>query len=163
MLLGVVAPIRSDGLMAILRPVRAWRGTLLAPLAFDRLPTIVMRGDTVRVTVDAAGRSTVELHQRATGEGWSVRSLSVSRDSGVAMVVLGPLRGDLTLVATDGRAWSDTAVVHVTDRPFVGAITMRALYPAYLRRPAETLPVGEPATIPRGTILVLRSKIAMPD
>jgi hypothetical protein len=161
-LLGIVAPIRSDGLMAILRPVRAWRGTLLGPLTFDRLPSVVMRGDTVRVTISAPGRSGIQLYQRATGEGWSLRPLAVTRDSGIAVITLGPLRGDLSLVATDGRAWSDTAVVRVTDRPFVGAITMRAVYPAYLQRPAETLPVGEPATVPRGTIIELAGRASTP-
>jgi hypothetical protein len=161
-LLGIVAPIRSDGLMAILRPVRAWRGTLLGQLAFDRLPPVVMRGDTLRVTISAPGRSGVQLYERTTGEGWSVRALSVARDSGTAVITLGPLAGDLSLVATDGRAWSDTAVVRVTDRPFVGAITMRAVYPAYLQRPAETLPVGEPAAVPRGTIIELAGRASTP-
>ncbi|MHB1864524.1 MAG: hypothetical protein ACYCVL_16375, partial [Gemmatimonadaceae bacterium] len=161
-LLGVVAPLRSDGLMAILRPVSAWRGTLLAPLAFVRLPAVVMRNDTVRVTIAAPGRATVELQDRATGEGWTRRTLAVAPATGTASVTLGPVRGDLNLVVTDGRARSDTAVVRVTDRPFVGAITMRAVYPSYLDRPAETQPVGEPAVIPRGTVLEIAGRASTP-
>ena len=162
LLLGIVAPLRSDGLMAILRPVSAWRGTLLAPLAFVRLPAVVMRNDTVRVTIAAPGRTTVELQDRATGEGWARRTLAVAPATGTAAVTLGPVRGDLSLVVTDGRAHSDTAVVRVTDRPFVGAITMRAVYPSYLDRPAETLPVGEAAVIPRGTVLEIAGRASTP-
>jgi len=161
-LLGVVAPLRRDGLLALLRPVSAWRGTLLAPLAFEQLPHTVLRGDTVRVTVAAAGRATVELQDRTTGEGWTRRALAVSPATGRASITLGPLRGDLSLVVTDGRARSDTAVVRVTDRPFVGAITMRAVYPAYLDRPAETLPVGEPVVIPRGTAIAFTGRASTP-
>ncbi len=162
LLLGVVAPWRSDGLMAILRPVSAWRGTLLAPLAFVRLPAVVMRNDTVRVTIAAPGRTTVELQDRATGEGWARRTLAVAPATGTASVTLGPVRGDLNLVVTDGRAHSDTAVVRVTDRPFVGAITMRGVYPSYLDRLAETLPVGEEAVIPRGTVLEIAGRASTP-
>ncbi len=71
----------------------------------------------------------------------------------IASVEVGPLRGDLRIVATDGRSASDTGLVHVTDRPFVGAVSMRATYPAYLGRPAEGLPVGEPAQVPQGTVI----------
>ncbi len=161
-LLGVVAPLRSDGLLALLRPVRAWRGTLLAPLAFDHLPAAVMRGDTVRVVVAAPGRTRIRLQNRTTGEGWSTRALDVSPVTGLATVTLGPLRGDLSLVVTDGRTSSDTATVRVTDRPFVGAITMRAVYPAYLDRPAETLPVGEAVVVPRGTAVEFTGRASTP-
>ncbi len=162
LLLGVVAPRRTDGLMALLRPVSAWRGTLLAPLAFEGLPRTVLRGDTVRVTVGAAGRTAVELRDRATGEGWTARTLDVAAATGRATVVLGPLHGDLRLVATDGRTRSDTAVVRVTDRPFVGGVTMRAVYLPYLDRPAETLPVGEAVVIPRGTTIELTGRASTP-
>jgi hypothetical protein len=73
-----------------------------------------------------------------------------------------PLRGDLTLVATDGRTSTDTVVVHVTDRPFVGAVSMRATYPAYLARPAEALPIGEPARVPQGTIIDIAGRASTP-
>ncbi len=161
-LLAVVAPLRSDGLLAILRPVSAWRGTLLPALAFDRLPAAVMRGDTVRVVIAAPGRAGVQLQDRTTGEGWSMRTLDVSPATGLAAVTLGPLRGDLSLVVTDGRTHSDTVTVRVTDRPFVGAITMRAVYPAYLERPAETLPVGEAVVIPRGTSIDVTGRASTP-
>ncbi|OYV66767.1 MAG: hypothetical protein B7Z72_10745, partial [Gemmatimonadetes bacterium 21-71-4] len=137
-------------------------GTLLAPLAFRDLPAIVMRGDILRVTITAPGRASVRLQDRTTGEGWATRELAVSPATGTAAVTLGPLRGDLSLVVTDGRARSDTAVVRVADRPFVGGVTMRAVYPTYLGRAAETLPVGEPVVIPRGTALDIAGRASTP-
>jgi hypothetical protein len=87
------------------------------------------------------------------GEAWATLTVAVDPKSGVASVEVGPLRGDLRIVATDGRSVSDTATVRVTDRPFVGAVSMRATYPTYLGRPPEALPVGEPARVPQGTII----------
>ena len=87
------------------------------------------------------------------GEAWATQTVAVDPKTGVASVEVGPLRGDLRIVASDGRSVSDTATVRVTDRPFVGAVSMRATYPAYLGRPPEALPVGEPARVPQGTII----------
>src|SRR5690349_20090421 len=94
-----------------------------------------------------------------------MQTLAVDPRSGVAQVEVGPLRGDLTIIATDGRSVSDTAIVRVTDRPFVGAVAMRATYPAYLGRPAEGLAVGEPARVPQGTIIEIagRASTALRD
>ena len=150
-LLGGLAPVFDDGLLAILLPVKAWRGTLLPKIEFRALPPVVMRGEPLTLDIVAPRRSTVTLSQRTTGEGWRTRSLRV-RDGAVRTAV-GPMRGDLLLVVSDGRSSTDTAIVHVTDRPFVGAVSMRATYPGYLGRPAEGLPVGEPARVPRGTVV----------
>jgi hypothetical protein len=151
-LLGGVAPIFGDGLLAILLPVKAWRGTLLPKMEFRGLPPQVMRGELLKIEILAPGRTSVTLVQRTTGEGWRSSTRQVSA-VGLARAVVGPMRGDLMLVVSDGRASTDTAIVHVTDRPFVGAISMRAIYPAYLGRASEGLPVGEPARVPRGTVV----------
>jgi hypothetical protein len=157
-LLGGVAPIYGDGLMAILRPVRAWRGTLLPPIEFADLPTAIVRGESLRLRIRAPRRTTLTLHQRATGEGWRAMSLPVNAASGEATASLGAVRGDLTVVATDGRSTTDTAIVRVVDRPFVGAVSMRAVYPAYLRRDPEGLPAGEPARVPQGTWITVAGR-----
>jgi hypothetical protein len=151
--LTVAAPVYHDGLLAIMRPVSAWRGTLLPPVHFIDLPPAVLRGESVHIRVDAPQRSTVTLSQRMPGDAWATQVVGVDARRGVADVEVGPLRGDLTLVATDGRSVSDTAVVRVTDRPFVGAVSLRATYPAYLGRGSEELPIGEPARVPQGTAL----------
>jgi hypothetical protein len=157
-LLGGVAPIYGDGLMAILRPVRAWRGTLVPPIQFVDLPAAIVRGDPLHLRVRAPRRTAVTLHQRATGEGWRAMSLPVNAASGEATASLGAVHGDLTIVAADGRSATDTAVVRVVDRPFVGGVSMRAVYPAYLRRDAEGLPAGEPARVPQGTSIIVTGR-----
>src|SRR5207237_1332546 len=147
-----LTPLFGDGLLALLLPVKAWNGTLLPKLEFRGLPHEVMRGEELTLDIAAPRRSQVTLSQRTTGEGWRTTSLAVS-PNGVARTQVGPMRGALTLVVADGRASTDTIVVRVTDRPFVGAISMRATYPAYLGRAPEGLPVGEPARVPQGTIV----------
>ena len=151
--LGWTVPTFDDGMLAIIRPVHAWQGTLLPKIGFKNLPPMVLRGEMLRLDIDAAQRSVVTLSQRMPGEGWKTETVSVDRRRGSGTVEIGPLRGDLTIVATDGRSVSDTAVVRVTDRPFVGAVSMRATYPSYLGRAAEGLPVGEPARVPQGTVI----------
>jgi hypothetical protein len=146
-------PTLSDGLLAIRRPIAAWRGTLVPPLHFKDLPSELLRGESLRVKVEARGRRRLHLSARATGEGWRAASLAVDSANGLATTTLGPVRGDLLLVATDGRSTTDTVIVRVTDRPFVGGVVLRAVYPAYLGRAPEGLPVGEPARVPQGTII----------
>ncbi len=151
LLLGWAAPAFGDGLLALLLPVRAWRGTLLPKLDFRGLPSELVRGERLDIRIGAPFRGVVKLTQRVTGESWRTIDVPVSLRDGIARATLGPINGDLTLVASDGRSTSDTATVHVTDRPFVGGLSLRAVYPAYLGRSAEGLPVGEPARVPQGT------------
>ena len=147
------APTLNDGLLAIRRPIAAWRGTLLPALSFRNLPDELLRGESLRISVQAPGRRKLQLSARATGEGWRTSTLAVDSATGEATTTLGPIRGDLMLVAWDGRNVTDTTIVRVTDRPFVGAIVLRAVYPSYLARDPEGLPVGEPARIPQGTVI----------
>ncbi|HMA25592.1 MAG TPA: Ig-like domain-containing protein, partial [Gemmatimonadaceae bacterium] len=163
--LAFAVPSFNDGLLAILKPVRAWQGTLLPRLSFENLPPAVLRGETLRLRIVAPQRGTVTLAQRVPGEAWTTQTVLVDHRSGVATLDIGPLRGDLTIVATDGRTASDTGIVRVADRPFVGAVSMRATYPAYLGRPAEGLPVGDPARVPQGTIIDIagRASTALRD
>ena len=151
LLTGAAHRSAPDGWQALLHPIRAWDGTLLPPLAFERAPGAVLRGEPVRLTLRAAGRRSVQLHARATGSEWAVRTIAVHGDSATAS--LGPMDADITLVATDGRAISDTVTIVVTDRPFLGDITLRAQFPRYLGRAAEVLASGEPMRLPRGTVL----------
>lgn len=151
LLLGWLAPAFDDGLLALLLPVRAWRGTLLPRPEFRALPSQVVRGDRLELRIFAPRRAAVRVVRRFPGEAWKTLDVPVSARDGIARAVLGPVTGDLLLVATDGRTETDTAVVRVTDRPFVGAVSMRANYPAYLGRAPEGLPVGEPARVPQGT------------
>ena len=147
------APTLNDGLLAIRRPIAAWRGTLVPALQFRNLPAELLRGETVRVAVEAYGRRHIRLMARSMGEGWRTLDLPVDSVAALASTSIGPLRGDLLLIASDGRSTTDTTVVRVTDRPFVGGVVLRAVYPGYLGRAPEGLPVGEPARVPQGTVI----------
>ncbi|HEU4722605.1 MAG TPA: hypothetical protein VFS59_14690, partial [Gemmatimonadaceae bacterium] len=153
LVLASASPLFGDGLRAVLRPVDAWRGALLARPVIDSAPAYVLRGTPVRLVIRAPGRQRVMLAVRQTGEAWHTDTLAVDARTGVARWTLEALRGDLRLVASDGRASSDSVVIHAADRPFLGAVVLRVTYPAYLGRPAEMLPVGEPLRLPRGTVL----------
>ena len=152
-LLGVVsaAVAAPDGFRAILHPVAAWRGTLLGKVAIDEAPPSVLRGERVSLVVRAPGRRTLTVAQRATGSSWRTTEMPVVADS--VVVAVGPLDADLAVYATDGRATSDTAVVRVVDKPFVGDVSIEASFPAYLGRRPETIPLGELVRVPRGTSL----------
>jgi hypothetical protein len=152
------APSLSDGLLAIRRPFAAWSGSLVPALSFKSLPKDLLRGEPLRIQVEAAGRRTIVLTSRTTGEGWQTASLRVDGETGIASTTLNAVRGDLMLVATDGRNVTDTVLVNVVDKPFVGGVTLRATYPKYLGRAAEGLPVGEPAQVPRGTVIAVSGR-----
>ncbi|MGH7714245.1 MAG: hypothetical protein ACREOG_23410, partial [Gemmatimonadaceae bacterium] len=143
----------SDGWAAVVHPVRAWRGTLLGKLAIEEAPTVVERGDLVTVRVRAPGRPGVTVVQRTTGASW--RESALAMEQGSAPLRIGPVDADVAVAITDGRAWSDTVNIRVADRPFLGDVSIRAIFPAYLDRREEVLPTGEAARIPRGTVLVL--------
>ena len=156
------SPLFGDGLRAVLRPVDAWRGALLARPVIDSAPAYLLRGSPVRLVIRAPGRQRVMLAVRQTGEAWHTDTLAVDAQTGIARWTLEALRGDLRLVASDGRASSDSAVIHAADRPFLGAVVLRVTYPAYLARPAEMLPVGEPLRLPRGTVLDVSGRASVP-
>jgi len=155
-LLGGARRNSPDGWRAMRHPVGAWTGALVPPLRIVDPPREVMRGDSLRLRILAPSRRVIAFHTRTTGAPWSERMLDVS--NGATFVTLGPLDADIALVASDGRTQTDTVMVRVTDRPFVGDVAIRAIYPAYLERAAEPVPAGETVRVPRGTTLVIRGR-----
>ena len=150
--LGTFVGLRSgDGWRALAHPVDAWRGALLPPIELGEVPARLLRGSSLRLTVRAGGRSRITLKRRSTGNAWVETPLTLT--NGTVTTPLGPLDADLTLVASDGRAVSDTAVIRIVDRPFLGDVSIQATYPAYLKRAPETLPADAPLRIPAGTAL----------
>jgi hypothetical protein len=145
-----------DGWSAMLHPVRAWRGTLLPRLVIDA-PADVLRGERTTVRVTAPGRHRVAVYSRTRGAEWAARWYPVN-DEGSARLAVGPMDADVALVAADGRATSDTVLVRVSDKPFVGGIALRAIYPAYLQRADEALPAGEVARVPVGTRIAINGR-----
>jgi hypothetical protein len=154
--LGAARSRAPDGWRAIRHPVGALTGEILAPLRIVDVPRSVMRGEKLRVTVSAPERRDVTLRLRSTGKPWSTINLPVKGDA--AATLLGPMDADVAIVASDGRLSSDTVVIRVTDRPFVGDVAIRATYPSYLGRPPETIPVGESVPVPRGTALAISGR-----
>ncbi len=165
LLLASATPAFGDGLRAMLRPIDAWRGKLLPRPAIEGAPHELLRGSSLRVTVRAPGRRVIYLDARQTGDAWSRDTVSVNPVTGAASWQVDVLHADLQLVASDGRSASDSVTVHAADRPFVGAVTLHAHYPAYLGRGDESLPVGEPLRLPRGTVLAIsgRASVALSD
>jgi hypothetical protein len=155
--LGALAPTFGDGLSAVMRPVDAWRGTLLPAIAFENLPSAVVRGEALRLQILAPGRREIVVERRATGEGWHTDHLTID-GKGRASLDLGPMTADVYLSATDGRSVTDTLLVKVADRPFLGGIAMRAIYPAYLGREPEGLAIGEAARVPAGTVIEISGR-----
>jgi hypothetical protein len=162
LLLASTTPLFGDGLRAVMRPIDAWRGALLDRPRIDGAPAELLRGSPLRVSVHAPGRRHVVLFVRQTGEAVRADTLAVDPRTGSAGWTLDALRGDVSLRATDGRASSDSVTVHAADRPFVGAVVLRASFPSYLGRQPETLPVGEPLRLPRGTLLVISGRASVP-
>ena len=161
LVLASATPLFGDGLRAVLRPVDAWRGALLPRLRIEGAPTEMLRGAPLRVVIHAPGRTRIVLDARQTGEPWRRDTLRVD-SAGNAQWTLDALRNDLRLVATDGRSTSDSVMVHAADRPFVGAVSVRVTYPAYLGRPAETVSPGEPLRVPRGAALDIAGRASVP-
>ncbi|MHB1312089.1 MAG: hypothetical protein ACYC3L_08730 [Gemmatimonadaceae bacterium] len=158
-LLVVALPSTSshrDGWRALLHPASAWAGTLLPAITFDDPPAGLLRGDTAVLQVRATGRNTLQVHQRFTGGAW--RDTTLRLRAGATTLRVGPLDADLTLLATDGRAESDTLRLRLAERSFVGDITVKAHFPAYLARADETLPAEAPLRIPQGTALTVAGR-----
>ncbi len=156
----VTSVATADGWRALRHPVRAWRGTLVVPLTVEGLASRVVRGGTLDVQIAAPGRRAIRLRWRQTGGAW--RDSSVVVTAGRAAVRLGPIDADLVLLATDGRAMTDTLRTRVADRPFLGDVVVQAIYPAYLGRAAERLAIDAPISLPEGTQLRLEGKASEP-
>ena len=159
------SPVFGDGLRAVLSPIDAWKGTLLERPSIIGAPQELLRGSPLKVSVRAPGRRVVYLDVRQTGDAWRTDTLAIDPSTGQALWSIETLRGDVRLAVSDGRSTGDSVVVHAADRPFVGAVTLHAHYPAYLARADESLPVGEPLHLPRGSTLSIagRASVALSD
>jgi hypothetical protein len=151
----------ATGLAALAHPWDAASGTLLPAIRWTDPPSALVRGQPLALRLLAPGRRTLQVSLRETGRPWRQLTVPV-REDGAAALALGPTDADVALVATDGRAASDTLRVRVTDRAYLGDVTVQAEYPSYLARATETLAAGEPLRVPRGTALVLRGRASVP-
>ena len=154
--LAVAVLTGGDGWRALAHPIAAATGALLPPLRLEMGGPRVVRGARARVRVHADGRRSVTLLRRETGGAWHASPVSVQ--NGEAEFVIDAVDADLALVATDGRATSDTARLTVVDRPFIGDVALRAEYPSYLGRASEVISAAEGLTLPRGTVLRIAAR-----
>lgn len=162
LLLLSATPLFGDGLRAVLRPIDAWRGALLDRPRIQGAPHELLRGSPLRLTVRAPGRRTILLTVRQTGEPSRLDTLAVDARTGEARWSIESMKGDVRLLASDGRAESDSVVVFAADRPFLGALVLHVDYPSYLGRAAESLPVGERLRLPRGSVLSVSGRASVP-
>lgn len=156
---GLAARGAADGWAATLHPVRAATGTLL-PRPRVSAPALAVRGTALAVAVDAPGRKSLVVRWRALGAAW--RDTTLALGGGRGALALGRADADVALVASDGRAASDTTRIAVVERPYLGDVTVRAVFPAYLGREAEDLAPGDAMRVPRGTRLVLGALASVP-
>ncbi len=155
----VTSRLAPDGWAAAVHPLRAAAGTLVPPLEIEA-PALAVRGSVIEAAVAADGRRTISVRLHQVGAPWQTRTLEVR--NGRALLPLGRAEADLALVATDGRQRSDTTVIRVVERPYIGDLTVRAVYPAYLGREAEDLAPGDAMRVPRGTRLVMSALASVP-
>lgn len=152
---------RPDGWRALLNPLEAWRGALVAPLRFADAPSRVQRGAALSLEIVAPGRRELTLRWRSRGEGWRESALAVD-SAGRARAELGNVTAELAVVVSDGRAGRDSLLIGVVDRPFLGDVELTARYPSYLRRGDERLAADAAIRIPAGTRLEIAARASTP-
>jgi len=121
----------------------------------------VRRGDTVTVSVEAAGRRSAVLWIRQPGEPWNSSSLELD-SAGAARVRLGPLDSDHFVAAVSGTRSSDTVHIRVLLPAFLTDLQLLARFPSYIERPDELLAPGERALLPVGTRVLSSGRITLP-
>ncbi len=155
--LAVAAPAHRDGIGAVLRPVRAWRGDLLPALSIVGAPDAVRRGATFTANIVASGRRHVTVRERQTGRSWNERVVALD-DRGRAELSVGPVNGDVVLAITDGRATSPETRVAAVDRAYLGAALISVTAPPYLGGSTEQFAAGVPLRLARGSTISVASQ-----
>ena len=144
-------PLRGTGLQ-LWKPVEAFEA-LMAPLVLSADRELVSQGESVGLTLYAAGQRTATLSWRNPGQPWA--SVRVALDStGRADTTLVGLEADLHLHLSSGTRTSDTLLIRVRLPAFLGNLTLTARYPGYLGLDDETIPWGgDPIALPQGTVV----------
>jgi hypothetical protein len=146
---------------ALWHPGRAWRA-MVAPVQIAADRSVVDRGDSVGFRIEAIGRRTAMLWMRAPGETWRPRAVRLD-SLGYATSSSGPLTSDVFARVTSGNRTSDTILVKVRLPVFLGALTVTAHYPGYLKLESEPVPTdGDTLLLPAGTRLETKGEATAP-
>ncbi len=156
----VVSGPNTGGASQFWNPIATLTGPLGAvELTVDR--SVVQRGDSILVTVNARGRRSALLSVRAPGEPWDSRDLNLD-SAGAATLILGPLDSDRFLTAVSGRRHTDTLHVRVLFPAFITDLEMLARFPEHVGRPDEPLVPGlDTIALPVGTRVLTRGRLTL--
>ena len=149
----------TDGAEALADPIATFNGTLLPELVLEA-PTVALRGAAPVIRVRGPGRRSLTLAMKKSDGKIISDVLPLVGDS--ALRTLPVLDNDVTLTISDGRATSAPHRIHVTDKPYLGDVVVRASYPAYLGRSDEDVALAGVLVLPRGTVLTLRGRASVP-
>lgn len=128
------------------------------PVRLTASASAVARGDSVTLMIEAPGRTRAMLFTRTLGDTWITEPIELD-SVGRAVRHVGPLAADMFARATSAGRGSDTIHVAVRLPAFLGALTVTAHYPRYLRLADEPLPVsGDTILLPAGTRLATRGQ-----
>lgn len=143
-----------DAMEVLWSPLDAAKGTLLAPMRIESAPHSLAQGATPVLRISAPARAWIDVHSRVPGATWTVARHRVRADT--ATVALPSIHAVTTVFATDARSASDTVAISVTPQPFVRALSMEVVYPAFLNRPTERLDAAGQLMLPEGALIRLR-------
>lgn len=157
-LLALVAAGPLSGRAAgIWRPDSAWRA-LVAPVRLRARSTAVARGERATFELTAFGKRHATLLTRAPGERWQSQDVALDAN-GHATFVTPPLSAEIVARLEAGGRQSEDVRVLVRLPAFLGAFTVVAHYPTYLKLESEPLPTGgDTVVVPEGTRLVLTGR-----
>lgn len=145
----------------IWNPVAAFRA-LLAPVQLSARSATVSRGESATFDLIAHGQRRATLLTRARGEGWQPRDVVLDVD-GRATVTTGPLAAELVARLEAGGHTSEEVRIAVRLPAFLGAFTIMAHYPGYLKLDDEALPSGgDTLVVPEGTRLTFAGRATAP-
>ncbi|MDH5315570.1 MAG: hypothetical protein OEW44_03760 [Gemmatimonadota bacterium] len=126
---------------------------LFAPVRLAASRTVVDRGGSVSLRLEAVGQRSATLWRRAPGQPWSATTMLLD-SLGRADLAVSPVESDLYFRLSAGRRSSDTLAVRVRVPAFLGVLSLRARYPKYLDLEDEPLAVsGDTLLLPAGTTL----------
>lgn len=145
----------------IWNPIGAVRA-LLAPVRLTPTTPTVARGESATLDLVAYGQRRAVLLTRAPGEEWHAQQVTLDAE-GHATVTTGPLSAELVARLEAGGRRSEEVRVSVRLPAFLGAFTVTAHYPGYLKLDDEALPTGgDTLVLPEGTRLTVLGRATTP-